>query len=760
MAASGASKLIEDRLSIMEVVPICLVCLKRVENNRDPEYFNEEATHSEKKDIHLIWKFLKLVNQYLRGGVDVGGGDDDNPLFSNLKFEKCSKGNVREADLSELGKLLQGSREATSNKLLTVLIKSVGNQLSSVLEGEVKDSHVKEFRHELELECSKKGKDILPQVSVDRVSLPQAFQEGGGVDRGGTTWPLVLWITQDADESGKTIEGLWNVDVKSEVYDSDDWEDTTYQRPSSSCELLKDKEDSIKLEIEIGHEDECPSDSNGSQLEESRKDKGTCILKCPEPAINILPNTRTRRKARANAVYVATSICEDDENDKIEAQTDKNFDNVNDQRRKDPVTGKGLKLDSNNIDVKCDHCDKVFSSRSRFLDHLRRVERRKTSNCSFHCCFCWRSFFYRQSHEMHMTSTSQSQHKILMKSNAPFLCSDLSCRKWFSSLTEHNEHLKNHSDVINQCPKCGLGFINRSHLELHQLLHTKPTGMSLNSLGRVQCLACSKEFGKMEQFQEHFNTEHGFRLKFDCEKCGIDFKSFLALCVHMKTDLHLPPKVVVPKASAEKKNKKALKKYDYSCEACGKLFTKLHTLQCHLRHFHEYKAKVEEKIFRCCFCVRSFAFSQSCEVHMQEMHKNKIVEKAFQCDVDECKAAFENLDKLKHHLSTHDSSTSNFFECKECKWPFLNSKRLQLHELSHIPRINGVFNCPFPNCKPVFHGVEHFQSHFNIRHGDKLKMFKCLVENCEVACCTMSAIKIHMRSHPEHRSTPRSASSS
>lgn len=179
------------------------------------------------------------------------------------------------------------------------------------------------------------------------------------------------------------------------------------------------------------------------------------------------------------------------------------------------VKKRTVKRENVDTDLKCQHCNKEFKSRSNLQQHkLVHTNRRR----DFSCHVCGKMFFTKGTLSTHMTTHEDTkpfkcefcpmafrargnlQSHISLHSGAkPFVCEQ--CGKSFRV----KRHLKSHSIVHTDlmpyiCDYCHKAFRFKTRLNLHLRQHTgaKP----------YKCIYCEREFTNGSNFKKHMKRRH------------------------------------------------------------------------------------------------------------------------------------------------------------------------------------------------------------------------------------------------------------
>lgn len=163
---------------------------------------------------------------------------------------------------------------------------------------------------------------------------------------------------------------------------------------------------------------------------------------------------------------------------------------------------------------KCDHCDKVFTSKPKkhYHEKMKHLGARNISNCPF-CNEPFRSYYQRNQHLVKVHN-SEAQYKCNVCNKAYILKSLLMYHIKKSHLMERN----------CQCTECGFRLFSKKALKAHMVKHTGERIFS--------CEICHKSYARKYTLREHMRIHNNDR-RFKCEVCGTTFVQKCSLKSHL-----------------------------------------------------------------------------------------------------------------------------------------------------------------------------------------------------------------------------------
>ncbi|KAM3955602.1 uncharacterized protein ACR2FA_010470 [Aphomia sociella] len=172
-----------------------------------------------------------------------------------------------------------------------------------------------------------------------------------------------------------------------------------------------------------------------------------------------------------------------------------------------------LKRENNTeMDLRCEHCNKEFKSRSNLLQHkLVHTERSR----DFSCHVCGKMFY---------TKGTLGTHMMTHEDTKPYKCEF--CPMAFRARGNLQSHISLHSAAKPfVCEQCGKSFRVKRHLKSHSIVHT--------DLMPYVCEYCNKAFRFKTRLNLHLRQHTGAK-PYTCVYCQRDFTNGSNFKKHMK----------------------------------------------------------------------------------------------------------------------------------------------------------------------------------------------------------------------------------
>ena len=185
----------------------------------------------------------------------------------------------------------------------------------------------------------------------------------------------------------------------------------------------------------------------------------------------------------------------------------------------------------------------------------------------------------------------------------------------------------------------------------------------------------------------------------------------------------------------------------YTCQTCGKTFSKSISLSMHITTHKKYPCQIcsksfstftdlqqhstihtGENQFQCKTCHRTFPRENSLKSHLvgSSRCKTNAGGKRFNCPV--CSKLFSKIKDYEQHLYTHKDG--KFYHCNRCKETFTDPLELKNHQLKHKKKLNERKNSPTPLvetekkkgfqcniCLQNFAKAGHVKKHMQFEHS-------------------------------------------
>ena len=289
-------------------------------------------------------------------------------------------------------------------------------------------------------------------------------------------------------------------------------------------------------------------------------------------------------------------------------------------------------------EMSCDQCDKTYSNRDVFLKHKRSHWEK------FICNVCEKVFNRKDTLKKHSLIHGPRQIKCNV------------CKQEFTNLEEKYSHIEEvHGKPLKKqySSEFKVDAVKRIK-EIGLLEASKELGVGESTLSEWQrfvfnplyCSFCGKSFAResyLKLHEERFhnvnedghthNTDKVKKDEYQCDKCSKLFILLPMLHRHM-VKCGLSPDIV--------------------CEICQKKFAKRKGLRDHIRFIHE-----KEKNFCCEYCTKTFARSNTLTQHVKDVHEQSGDFGCGFCD----KKYFKMRDKIVHETK-HTGEKP--FQCESC----------------------------------------------------------------------------------------------
>ncbi len=325
-----------------------------------------------------------------------------------------------------------------------------------------------------------------------------------------------------------------------------------------------------------------------------------------------------------------------------------------------------------NFAVICKICDKKFQRISSLRTHLNE----HLMSSAFDEVDIKNKIFLLNPLEIDLEKSSNQDLHLYVKNKL----NQNECEKFYQIMTrEGNEgSLSDSSDDENElCPD------DRIELTLEKV-----------SEKIYDCTRCASTFKRSRDSISHMMNDHIHELEEFIDKCLHCSKSFPN---HYTLQKHL-------KSQCENKSKKL------NCSTCGMKFMWLDSMAKHIEHEHPGTEKI--KLYSCELCGKAFSRSEHLERHRKTHNPS---EKKFECTV--CQKKFNRKDNLRSHMKIHKDNRDDEDKhlCIYCGRAFSNSSNLIVHMRRHTGE--KPYKCDL--CDKGFPRSSDLQCHRRTHTGER-----------------------------------------
>lgn len=346
----------------------------------------------------------------------------------------------------------------------------------------------------------------------------------------------------------------------------------------------------------------------------------------------------------------------------------------------------------------------------------------QTSSQKYECPICLITFNRKVSHEAHMlkhalsdVQASEENFAELQTENNLTSITDehrqcYLCLQIFTSESQLNEHLQQHSKRRYSCVYCRKMFHSYTELNNHRRIHTgeKP----------FLCSACGKSFNQKANFNRHRLNIHAIK-PYQCSTCKNTFMAKEYQVHRTNCNTNNTQNVIPTLVTGSPSDLSLLKnvKSQIAPQTAIGIRTEISTLHrkrgiTKKRVFNFYKGK-KEKLIRCQLCSRRFKTKGNLNNH-QKMHarKNQLNEtenrrlgtlqvkptaQPFTCS--QCLKSFDAKQNLESHVCHAQNSETKSYQCRICPQSFGHKKEFQSHFRMHQNQNDAVETADFANIK-------------------------------------------------------------
>lgn len=226
--------------------------------------------------------------------------------------------------------------------------------------------------------------------------------------------------------------------------------------------------------------------------------------------------------------------------------------------------------------------------------------------------------------------------------------------------------------------------------------------------GKYSCAICSEKFSNLPTLSKHTHTHY---VQYTCDACGKSYAVLSSLQCHLRYYCgNGPDKNICRKCnkifSSIKERKKHLEKSpkcrQHVCNVCGERFLTWNMKQNHLNEAHSLPVKT----YNCPECHIVFQKRDRLRMHFKTTHTNDYVECSF------CEKKFDNDKNLRKHIVIHTGERN--FVCKVCSKAFPRKSTLGQHMWIH----SEVKKHECKACDKTFNQRVSWRTHMKSRHPE------------------------------------------
>ncbi|KAH8335220.1 hypothetical protein KR067_004108 [Drosophila pandora] len=248
--------------------------------------------------------------------------------------------------------------------------------------------------------------------------------------------------------------------------------------------------------------------------------------------------------------------------------------------------------------------------------------------------------------------------------NAPYSCAYCNlCLVTRPALISHIKTLHD-PDRPYVCAQCRKGFVRRSDLKKHTIVHT--------GVRPYTCNVCSKSFSRNTNLTKHVRIHSGVK-PFVCQQCPRSFQTAVEMMKHSRSHSEVKP---------------------FQCGRCSYSFSRKDKLLAH-QQVHTRRDVEQQQQQMGGLPPMEGDLAQYQQFHQQPVQvkpKPPMQPKSsrnFRCDI--CDRVFQRERDLQRHRALHMDS---LFACKICNMGFNRREQLQRHELeAHGPSYTCSICC-------------------------------------------------------------------
>ena len=248
----------------------------------------------------------------------------------------------------------------------------------------------------------------------------------------------------------------------------------------------------------------------------------------------------------------------------------------------------------------CEQCDGAFM---RPIELKRHVRSKHTKDKPYHCPHCAKSFYFRYLLRTHLHIHTGEPHK----------CNR--CQKYLRSRSvfdAHKRQLHANAGEAFKCIVCDQEFSTMRGLQLHRLIHTRPSGdikARKTSAPAEQCDACVAGFTSKDDLSAHVASHHRTDQPRAVNTAAVDVVKRESVGVMSSVE-----KAASAGAKSSVKKTASVASNSLVCTHCTEEFTDRALYLQHLR------AHVAKSRFMCAHCDRAFTIKSYLEKHIRDEH--------------------------------------------------------------------------------------------------------------------------------------------
>ncbi|PSN44653.1 hypothetical protein C0J52_07718 [Blattella germanica] len=302
----------------------------------------------------------------------------------------------------------------------------------------------------------------------------------------------------------------------------------------------------------------------------------------------------------------------------------------------------------------CEVCKKAFTTSSDLNVHNRI----HTGARPYECKICKKAFA-RNTHltRHYRTHTGARPYKCKLQDELPNMKPDI------KEIFVKDKQISNEMDVKEvpvvettafmqvkvECQTISKGeYCTHIHTRLFEdEVCKRCSTVEEKKMRPYQCNLCGKRFAEKRNLNLHYRTHTGSR-PYKCDVCDKSFSQKSILTTHQRTHTGFKP---------------------FECDVCNKLFTQSNDLTRH------YRIHTGAKPYVCDICNKTFSQRGGLTLH----HRLHTGSRPYQCEL--CMKAFTSKSRLTIHFRTHTGARP--YECDICKKKFSRKEILTRHMSVH-----------------------------------------------------------------------------